>query len=543
MPTVIQGQGQSNMQIQNAYDFTGGLNLNSDLFKIAENETPDCLNVDFDREGGFRKRKAVAEWHTTDHATGNAKSFILHKTTGSTHLLMHVGNKLYYSSGANFTECTTALTDSMAGPMRGVSYENKTYIVRYADYTGRTWNGSTLTTMTDPSPASWDATYGSGAGTKLPLARCIAVHQDRLWVAWTNENSTDYPNRIRFSHPGDGGSWKSDDYIDIDAEHEGDEITAIVPMSDHMVVFKHHSVHAVYGYDENTFRVVTLVRGIGTHSQEAVAVAEDGVYFWHMHDGVYRYGARQWAQGTGPFDYLFDKLKNATRTGEVNMSYYTEIMLGIVNRDLWVAYPQGTDTTRSHVFRLHRDTASRRGVGAWTVYDLAVGPFALWEASTGPQWVSDSLGNDRVIKLDAVAGGTDDFGATTAHIDSWYVTGWFDAGLPVDKKRWRRPYMVFRGGVNNEFNIEVYHDYDYSTPKKALTVAQSAGSDALTWGVDNWGAGVWGRGDDDYSEVKRSATLGTAVAVALRVKQKTAFDADWECSGITFKYKQRRIKG
>lgn len=549
MPQVIRGSGTVNYQIENLRDFTGGLNLVDDKFKVQENESPNCLNVDVNVEGGFRRRRSAAVLHDTDHATGWPSSIFKHKNTTATHVLIHVGNKLYYSTGGNFTECTTALTDSMSGPMHGVSYNGKTWIVRDAAYTGRTWDGTTLATVTDPAPSSWDATYGSGAGTKLPLAKYVAVHFDRLWVANTKEDGTAYPSRVRFSHPGDAGSWKETDYIDIDTGKDGQAITAIVPVQDHLLVFKDHSIYAIYGYDENTFQVVKLAENLGTHSQEAVVSADDGVYFWFEHDGVYRYGARQWAQGTGSFDWLFDKLHPATWNGEINMTYYTSIQLGLVDKDLWVAYPRSAATTRDYVFVLNRETKSRNKVGSWTRYSLPCGPFlhGHWDSTSGPLYLAAGP-SDRILKLNFTEGGNDNLDGTSADdFNVYWMTGWITGGLPTDKKRYKRPYIVTGSEGNaNQLQIAVMRDYEGSVPVKYLTITTEASDigDKLIWDSGKWDEKLWGTDVfEGGSIVGRPGTLGTAYSVALQIWQHPQYTVMFDVSHITFKYKQRPIRG
>ena len=44
--------------------FTGGLNLRSDQFNLAENESPDLLNVVVDPRGGIRQRDGVDRLNT-----------------------------------------------------------------------------------------------------------------------------------------------------------------------------------------------------------------------------------------------------------------------------------------------------------------------------------------------------------------------------------------------------------------------------------------------------------------------------------------------
>ena len=50
----------------NLMDFTGGLNLRRNQFQLAENESPDLLNVDIDPRGGFYTRKGWQRWNAND---------------------------------------------------------------------------------------------------------------------------------------------------------------------------------------------------------------------------------------------------------------------------------------------------------------------------------------------------------------------------------------------------------------------------------------------------------------------------------------------
>lgn len=45
--------------------FSGGLNLRSDQFNLADNESPDMLNVTVDPRGGIRMRDGVDRRNTT----------------------------------------------------------------------------------------------------------------------------------------------------------------------------------------------------------------------------------------------------------------------------------------------------------------------------------------------------------------------------------------------------------------------------------------------------------------------------------------------
>ncbi len=49
-------RGSRAIRLAELADFDGGLNLDDDAYKLAGNETPDCLNVDFHARGGVEVR-------------------------------------------------------------------------------------------------------------------------------------------------------------------------------------------------------------------------------------------------------------------------------------------------------------------------------------------------------------------------------------------------------------------------------------------------------------------------------------------------------
>ena len=63
-------------------------------------------------------------------------------------------------------------------------------------------------------------------------------HQGFMWVADTVESSVRNRSRVRWSHPLQPEDWASADYFDIDPDDESDQITALVPFRDMLLVFK-----------------------------------------------------------------------------------------------------------------------------------------------------------------------------------------------------------------------------------------------------------------------------------------------------------------
>jgi hypothetical protein len=56
------------IQIFEQKDFTGGLNLRSDQFQLADNESPEMLNVEVDPRGGVFSRGGMARINTSNVA-------------------------------------------------------------------------------------------------------------------------------------------------------------------------------------------------------------------------------------------------------------------------------------------------------------------------------------------------------------------------------------------------------------------------------------------------------------------------------------------
>jgi len=63
-----------------------------------------------------------------------------------------------------------------------------------------------------------------------------------MWWADTVEGGTRFRSRVRFSHPLQPRDFADADFFDIDPDDQSDQITALVPFKDHLLVFKRRSV-------------------------------------------------------------------------------------------------------------------------------------------------------------------------------------------------------------------------------------------------------------------------------------------------------------
>jgi hypothetical protein len=113
---------------------------------------------------------------------------------------------------------------------------------------------------------------------------------------------------LRWSNINDPETWTANDYVDIDKGDHGDYITGLCPMGDRLLVFKSNSVHAVFGFDSDSFQVVTLSNDVGSVPLSSPVATPYGVFFWYADQGVYLYNREG-------FVWIFDKLSPAVDDG------------------------------------------------------------------------------------------------------------------------------------------------------------------------------------------------------------------------------------
>lgn len=538
------------IQLANVADFTGGLTLAADGFQLAKNETPDCLNVDFDARGGFRQRKGAVKFSTTVFAN-SLKSLAEYTTSaGGQQIIGHDGANVFYSTGGNFSTMA-----ARGGIARTAVFKDNLYIVGNNQAAWR-WDGTTKTNL----GTAWnhDATPNTG---NMPLGKLVASHMGSLWVANCRIDGVPKPNRIYWSAPNFPESWRSFDFIDIDIGADGDEITALVPWGDHMIVFKKRAMYALYGSSPDTFQVKPISRTHGAISQEAVVPTDLGVFFFSWPDGVYRYTS-------GDPEYIFDKLHPALTDGSIPHSAQAEISLGWGNRRLWLGVPWRGSDARSRCFVMDPTVG-----GAWTAYDLPVGPFLEFNPPGADALFFGADCTRRVLlRLDASQSFDTFVAGTDTPIKTRYRTAWMDGKQPSLKKRFVRPEVVTRMGDGAAIFVNVYWDYDPGFARRSFTLETTETPDDVAapspelsglpaaeagWNVSQFGQAKFARSFGGSSsdgggggaggggglgllanEVMRGRQLGACRAVALEFRGPETLQA-WGVDSVTFKFVTR----
>jgi hypothetical protein len=241
--------------------FSGGLNLRTDQFNLASNESPDLLNVDVDPRGGIRLRKGVTVVDPSNAQGNNIQGMASFYTdAGLKVVIANYGTSVIqanvYDATATWQPVTGQAARTGNSRLYGVTMNNLFY--------GVSGNADTSFKVTAGLSGTNLGTTLDGSAGNFPSAQYVTVWNNFMWTGKIVEGGTAYNSRIRWSKLNDPESWVNTDWVDIDVGEHGDVVTGLVPLADRLLVFKSHSVHAMYGDSSETFSLVTLSREVGS---------------------------------------------------------------------------------------------------------------------------------------------------------------------------------------------------------------------------------------------------------------------------------------
>jgi hypothetical protein len=569
----------------NMVDFTGGLNTRASPFQLGENETPESLNVAVDRVGGIYSRYGWERWNDEDlwddPATWDPRRAYMHALSdGSYNTYLAANGKLFASTGTPaFVDLALACT-AVTHLADFASLGDTLYVARGRETAGARRAGSTAFQVLAQSGAgNWNDDYTSplAGPPAMPAAELCESHAGYLFVANTEEDGLDFPNRIRWSHPTSAVDWAQADYIDILSE--GNKITALMSYQDHLLVFKSDGIWAIYGYDADSWQVIKKSTTIGTPGPQAVTRSETAVFFYSAsdHGSVYAY--------TGE---LPQEISPQLRRSIGQITHPDLIWVGWLRRKLWVTVPwsyEGPDSDSVGVFVFDPAVGDN---GCWMFFQSeagGLGPLvggSNLESSFRPMGVLRNTETPRLVLLDAIedfaydhVSDTSFLGATTTLSDPFaslalttsdgkliiasgspglqpfrtiYRTPWLTAGWPTRKKSFRRPdFVCRRTGLTHQLRIQSFRDYEEVNPRRQHTV--QVDSQGLTlWGQFDWtatedappDAPVWGSGRVAGNKVVRGGSFGLCRALQVRIQSFTP-GARWGIDAIVLKLVMRRF--
>lgn len=520
-------------KLETLESFTGGLNFRTDQFNLAENESPDLLNVLVDPRGGIRMRDGVDRRNTTALSADVQGLWSLHTDAGTHHLMANYGTKVAYSAATNFTDLTgiTARTDGSR--VYGMTMNNVAYGVSY-DKVSFKWDGTTASDL---------GTTLDGSAGNFPQAQYVAFWNNFAWAANTYESGAGYKYRVRWSNANDPEKWTSTDFVDIDKGEHGDYITGLCPMGDRLLVFKSSGVYAIFGFDSDSFQVVTLTNSLGSVPLSSPVATPYGVFFWYADQGVFSYDGDR-------FLWVFDKIAPAIDDGRITFGSNPQLAWG--NQKLYVSVDWTSDGATARRTFIYDPTLGP--TGAWSLTDIDAGPLHAYrppdESST--VFAGCVANTGVVVDVEDEQNRTSDryVGTTEKHIDSYFFTRWVTGRNPIVKKRWGRPRMVTSAESTLTLPVSVYKDYDKSAQTTSFDVSVTGKTSVSRWNTMKWDdaddaspyVAKWDAiGRDLTAAVKNLPTLGTARSVSMKVSGPST-DNHWEMNALAFTYTPRRLR-
>lgn len=541
----------SQVQDYNMLDFTGGLNLREDAFELKPGESPEMVNVDLDRDGGFVSRKGWTKTNAAAVAGWDPRSLFVHELADGTDNVYLANDTLHYSTNDGVTWSEHAAYSLVADPHEAdfAPWGDTAYMVRGSTLSSCSLDSAAaITSIAQAETGTWSA-YASPT-TAFPFASFVASHAGYMFAAFTEEDATVHQHRLRWSHPNDPEAWLEDDYIDI--QEGGGPITGLVPMDDHLLIFKPSSIWALYGYDAASWQLVRVSHDVGAPHRQAIARSESSCYFYSHPRGLF-----QITSGRYPIE-ISRNLKSAFESADFASAYTDNIWLGWMAGRLWCAVPYDTTTAVSDAsvvfvydpaLRAHGEHGGQ--VGVWTSYKgqssatdtLALGPFAQGGYGGGERknlaCIRGATGH--TVLVDDNEDPVDDLAGTEYNVVSYYVTHWLYMGQPGLKKRWRRPDFIVKERTNEwDLAIDIYVDFDEASAKREYTIVVPAGPAGALWGSFNWGDGTLYGGAAKGSVVQKGGNIGPAKAVQLNLAGEPGLR--WGVDGIVFKYTPRRMR-
>jgi hypothetical protein len=368
-------------QLVEQFNFGGGLNLTSDPIHVKDNETTDCLNVDFDVRGAVRKRLGSIQRGITE-PNPPFDMALPYRTPGgvSTLLLPRWGFGLLQMDTSYGVTLLGGSTQTANFDNAGIVAGGSAYIVNNNDGTLKI-NGSTASRLGTTA----------GADGNHPKAAYIAFHKGRLFFGNTGAGTN--PSRVIFTgsdaNPANLEHFKTLSTVDFDPD-DGDEITAIVPFLDQLTVFKRNKIFTLRGNQPSSFIRVLANPALGCVAPRTAQAWDKGVMFLSTR-GVFSFDGARATRVSEKIDPALNALPAEALSTAAALVYQQRYYL-FVNEDAANAYNETT-----YVFDFT--------TGTWTKYrGWNVRHAAIWNRVGADEMFGiDHVASDKVIQYRAPA--------------------------------------------------------------------------------------------------------------------------------------------
>lgn len=466
----------------------GGLNTTSGPLGLADNESPDLKNIDFDKFGSFGQRNGYTALNTTAvTADTRIDGLFWFMTPTLRKPIMACGTKIYRMDSLDGTWDDITGAASITGGYR-FDFEN--------------FVGTAIMTNDWDVPLKWT---GSGdvdeldVPTGLTRAKFVTKFQNYCFLANVVVGGVDMPSRFYFSGLRDITSWSLLDFYEI-SKDDGEEITGFKVLGDRLVVYKTNSIYIVSftGNADIPFVVNKTNSHVGCIAPYSIQETNNG-HVYLAYDGVYFF------DGNNSYK-LSDKISN-TILGYSQANFSNAVSMYQKNKNrYWLSFATSANNDRVITWDSFNN--------AWSLYEgmnpSAMSIFLVDGVEERP-YFGDYKGF--VYRAD-VAGQKNDYplNVETA-IDAYWWSNWKDFDELTDQKGVPQVYIYHKDTVGT---LSFSYSYDFASTTQYTNTFSMAGTDS------------------PFSVIRRQDLTGRGRSIALKFANNT-IDETFQIDGIGMK--------
>lgn len=495
-------------QLRSYYDFRGGLNVDTALDNLMDNELTLAENVDLMERGGLQKRKGTKRINENSYEKPVEQLIEWGKNDGSLMLLAIIGTKLCKVSDAGVS---TEIADVATDKIGYMFHQDKVFFVDGNKY--RVYDGSTVQDV---------VAYDDEKNDLSPIKKCTMIVRHPKSMRFFCAGNTTDKAALYFSEPGAPDFFKETSKM-YPTTGDG-PITGLTIFGDAVMVFFKHSIWIWRGMDPEIDAIWEKIpTGVGTVSNSSVVLTTNSLTF--LGDGgLYSISPAilSYTLTLQPGQDLVANLTNSKVNSIINGINKPEVSFGIfdaINQKYMLAY------TDEHGERNNRILVMDWGTMAFTEYtNIQANCFLL--RRNGDLLVGS---NGYILQMNV--GGSD---ADGSPIPMKIRTKQYNLDFPFHKKRILRLYMSFKQ-PEQETSIITMRLYVDDTMENEIVKADVY--DNFIWG-DDWG-GIWGFRNQVTTRSKVSAS-GHRVQMEFENLQE---DVPTVIYGCAFEFRPVRAKG
>jgi hypothetical protein len=447
-------------------NFNGGLNNTSGPLSVANNESSDLLNIDYNKFGSILKRNGYTALNTsaiTNSPNSDGLWWYEFVSTGAySSKLINIADGKFYKmddldgTWDNVTGAVTITADNTC------SFEN--------------WSNTVYVTNNTDVPFKWTGA-GNAAAMTVPVgltkAKQVVQFNNYLFLGNVVLGGTTYKSRFYWSALRDDSTWPLTSFIAI-SQDDGQQIMSMVVLGDRLVVFKERSIYNVFftGDNDIPFTVSKSNSPVGCVAPFSVQEVENGLVFL-SYDGFYYY------DGNNSFK-ISDKI-NTTITGLNTTRFGQACSMRQKNKQRYFcSLPSSSSTTNDTVI----------------VWDWTLNAFSLYSGIAAAAMTSVYLnGIEERVYFGDYAGfvyrmdsGVNDYPLNVATaINAYYYTNWKHFDDICNEKGIPNVYIYFQTANST---LTFVYSYDFQSAD-TYTQTFSLATSTSVYGTAVYGTGTY----------------------------------------------------